>query len=340
MILASQAMRLPSFGQSQRIDFQKLQILLARDFRQPRRVTRQPRGKVGRKKLRDRRENRFGVPRAPSIGMRASFADCSTFSPPSRRDQKFEPLTRCHRPARRQIFRARSERLPRAGAAYRHRRAWQGSAAGRREALRPCRNGAPARVCRGRLRAICALSRNPGQDAASPGGASPAAKQHAPRHGDAVTAQQGFSVDSARRIMAIVFPAPFGAYSRSLPHVGAFAPAVPRSQPWRVAVVSPTGRYARNQVAGMLEAGTPLVAGVALGRGGTAMDGLPLYDRIADVAEKPNIALDLHAGRGRSRRDRRMCGGAAFRPSWRLRNTSRCTMRSPPPRRRARREAG
>jgi succinyl-CoA synthetase alpha subunit len=62
-------------------------------------------------------------------------------------------------------------------------------------------------------------------------------------------------------------------------------------EPWRVAVVSPTGRYARNQVAGMIEAGTPLVGGVALGRGGTEMDVLPLYDRIADVPQKPNIAL-------------------------------------------------
>jgi succinyl-CoA synthetase alpha subunit len=61
--------------------------------------------------------------------------------------------------------------------------------------------------------------------------------------------------------------------------------------PWRVAVVSPTGRYARNQVAGMREAGTPLTGGVALGRGGTVMDGLPLYDRIADMPEQPNIAL-------------------------------------------------
>jgi len=62
-------------------------------------------------------------------------------------------------------------------------------------------------------------------------------------------------------------------------------------EPWRVAVVSPTGRYARNQVAGMIEAGTPLVGGVALGRGGSAMDALPLYDRIADVPGQPNIAL-------------------------------------------------
>jgi succinyl-CoA synthetase alpha subunit len=63
------------------------------------------------------------------------------------------------------------------------------------------------------------------------------------------------------------------------------------SEPWRVAVVSPTGRYARNQVAGMIAAGTPLVGGVALGRGGTELDGLPLYDRIGDLREKPNIAL-------------------------------------------------
>jgi succinyl-CoA synthetase alpha subunit len=61
--------------------------------------------------------------------------------------------------------------------------------------------------------------------------------------------------------------------------------------PWRVAVIAPTGRYARNQVAGMLEAGTPLVGGVALGRGGTTVDGLPLYDRIAELSEQPNIAL-------------------------------------------------
>ncbi len=61
--------------------------------------------------------------------------------------------------------------------------------------------------------------------------------------------------------------------------------------PWRVAVVNPTGRYARNQVAGMIAAGTPLVAGVALGRGGETMDGLPLYDRIADLPQPASVAV-------------------------------------------------
>ena len=63
------------------------------------------------------------------------------------------------------------------------------------------------------------------------------------------------------------------------------------AEPWRVAVISPTGRYARGQVAGMLAAGTPLLGGIALGRGGGEMDGLPLYDRIGDLPQKPNIAL-------------------------------------------------
>jgi succinyl-CoA synthetase alpha subunit len=62
-------------------------------------------------------------------------------------------------------------------------------------------------------------------------------------------------------------------------------------EPWRVAVVNPTGRYARNQVAGLIAAGTPLVAGVALGRGGEGFDGLPLYDRIADLPQRPNVAV-------------------------------------------------
>jgi len=63
------------------------------------------------------------------------------------------------------------------------------------------------------------------------------------------------------------------------------------AEPWRVAVLSPTGRYARKQVAGMLAAGSPIIGGVALGRGGEAMDGLPLYDAIADLPERPNIAV-------------------------------------------------
>src|ERR1700728_575023 len=62
-------------------------------------------------------------------------------------------------------------------------------------------------------------------------------------------------------------------------------------EPWRVVVISPTGRYARNQVSAMIEARTPLVGGVALGRGGTDMAGLPLYDRIGDCPQQPNIAL-------------------------------------------------
>ena len=63
------------------------------------------------------------------------------------------------------------------------------------------------------------------------------------------------------------------------------------AEPWRVAVINPTGRYARNQVAGLIAAGTPLVGGVALGRAGEDMDGLRLYDRVADLPERPNVAV-------------------------------------------------
>jgi succinyl-CoA synthetase alpha subunit len=63
------------------------------------------------------------------------------------------------------------------------------------------------------------------------------------------------------------------------------------AEPWRVAVINPTGRYARNQVAGMMAAGTRLIAGVALGRGGETQEGLPLYDRVADLKEPPNVAV-------------------------------------------------
>jgi succinyl-CoA synthetase alpha subunit len=61
--------------------------------------------------------------------------------------------------------------------------------------------------------------------------------------------------------------------------------------PWRVVVINPTGRYARNQVAGLVAAGTPLVGGVAPGRGGETSDGLPLYDRVADLPERANVAV-------------------------------------------------
>ncbi len=63
------------------------------------------------------------------------------------------------------------------------------------------------------------------------------------------------------------------------------------AEPWRVAVINPTGRYARNQVAGLVAAGTPLLGGVALGRGGETLDGLPLYDRVADMPQRPNVAV-------------------------------------------------
>jgi succinyl-CoA synthetase alpha subunit len=63
------------------------------------------------------------------------------------------------------------------------------------------------------------------------------------------------------------------------------------SQPWRIAVVGPTGRYARNQVAGMIAAGTPIIGGIALGHGGTSLDDMPLYDRISDLPQPATIAL-------------------------------------------------
>ena len=62
------------------------------------------------------------------------------------------------------------------------------------------------------------------------------------------------------------------------------------AEPWRVAVINPTGRYARSQVAGLVAAGTNLVGGVALGRGGQSLDGLPLVDRVADLPDA-NVAL-------------------------------------------------
>src|SRR3954466_15956621 len=63
------------------------------------------------------------------------------------------------------------------------------------------------------------------------------------------------------------------------------------SFPRRVVVFNPTGRYAAAQVAAMREAGTRLVAGIALGRGGEALDGLPLHDDLRDLPEPPDAAV-------------------------------------------------
>jgi succinyl-CoA synthetase alpha subunit len=63
------------------------------------------------------------------------------------------------------------------------------------------------------------------------------------------------------------------------------------SFPRRVVVFNPTGRYAAAQVASMREAGTNLVAGIALGRGGEVVDGLRLYDDVRDLPEPADAAV-------------------------------------------------
>ena len=50
-----------------------------------------------------------------------------------------------------------------------------------------------------------------------------------------------------------------------------------------VAVVGGTGRYGSAQIAGMRAAGTNIVANVAPGRGGTVIDGIPVFDAVADA---------------------------------------------------------
>lgn len=64
-----------------------------------------------------------------------------------------------------------------------------------------------------------------------------------------------------------------------------------QSFPRRVVVFNPTGRYAAAQVAAMREAGTVPVAGIALGRGGGAMDGMPLLDDLRDLAAPADAAV-------------------------------------------------
>jgi succinyl-CoA synthetase alpha subunit len=63
------------------------------------------------------------------------------------------------------------------------------------------------------------------------------------------------------------------------------------SFPRRVVVFNPTGRYAQAQVAAMREAGTQLLAGIALGRGGQMLDGLALFDDVRDLPEPADAAV-------------------------------------------------
>lgn len=61
--------------------------------------------------------------------------------------------------------------------------------------------------------------------------------------------------------------------------------------PRRVVVFNAAGAYASRQVAMMREAGTKLVAGIALGRGGGALDGLPLLDSLAQLDAPADAAV-------------------------------------------------
>lgn len=63
------------------------------------------------------------------------------------------------------------------------------------------------------------------------------------------------------------------------------------SFPRRVVVFNPTGRYAAAQVASMREAGTNPVAGIALGRGGGAMEDMPLLDDLRALDAPADAAV-------------------------------------------------
>jgi succinyl-CoA synthetase alpha subunit len=54
----------------------------------------------------------------------------------------------------------------------------------------------------------------------------------------------------------------------------------------RAIVQGITGRVGQTQTHWMLAAGTPLVAGVTPGRGGQVVEGLPVYDTVADAVRK------------------------------------------------------
>lgn len=61
--------------------------------------------------------------------------------------------------------------------------------------------------------------------------------------------------------------------------------------PRRVVVFNPTGRYAARQVKEMRAAGTPIVAGIALGRAGEMLDGVPLLDSLAQLEAPADAAI-------------------------------------------------
>jgi succinyl-CoA synthetase alpha subunit len=63
------------------------------------------------------------------------------------------------------------------------------------------------------------------------------------------------------------------------------------SFPRRVVVFNPAGRYAAAQVAAMREAGTNLIAGIQLGRGGGDATGLPLHDDLLSLPEPADAAV-------------------------------------------------
>ncbi len=67
------------------------------------------------------------------------------------------------------------------------------------------------------------------------------------------------------------------------------AVAVLLDQESRIVGVNATGRYGRVQVEYMRSQGTPVVALAALGRGGEVIDGLPVFDTVADAVHDAGV---------------------------------------------------
>ncbi len=82
--------------------------------------------------------------------------------------------------------------------------------------------------------------------------------------------------------------------------------------PQRVVVFNPTGAYAARQVTAMREAGTRLVAGITLGRGGGNLDGLPLLDSVAEL-DTPSDAAVLYTPPEGTMDAIRQCAAAGIR---------------------------